>query len=72
MKSGKLLYVWSARRLAFENNEWVLREAIRFSMNGEREEFEEWNLDLSISPRDLWMIAAPPALLSTKCSPGSG
>ena len=64
MKSGKLLYVWSARRLAFENEEWILREAIRFSMNGGRKEFEERRLDLSISPRDLWMIAAPPALLS--------
>ena len=41
-----------------------MREAIRFSMDGGRKEFEEWNLDLSISPRDLWMIAAPPALLS--------
>ena len=28
------------------------------------EEFEERFLDVSISPRDLWMIAAPPALLS--------
>ncbi len=64
MRAGKLLYVWSAERLTFENNEWVLREAIRFSMDGVRKEFEEWNLDLSISPRDLWMIAAPPALLS--------
>ena len=27
---GEAAYVWSARRLAFENEEWILREAIRF------------------------------------------
>ena len=64
MNAGKLVHVWSAQRLVFENQEWLLYGANRYSMDGQQERFEQQRLALPISPQDLWMIAAPPSLLS--------
>ena len=64
MREGELAFVWGADRLLYQNEKWILQNALRYSMDATPERFESHSINLPISPADLWMIAAPPSLLS--------
>ena len=64
MDSGRLGFIWNADELTYEGKAWVLRKATRYSLEGEVLEVERQEITLPISPEDLWMVAAPPSVLS--------
>ena len=64
MKGNRLQYIWDADELNFDGDSWTLSGAVRYALDGERSIFETRKISLPISPQDLWMVAAPPSVLS--------
>ena len=63
MSDGGLGFVWKADELVYERDVWALRGATRYSLQGDVLTFKEREIKLSITPQDLWMVAAPPSVL---------